>query len=272
MGAPKDPIAYALWKQRISKAMIGEKHPAYGIHRSEETKQKMRDSKKGKNHPQYGTHRSEETKQKISKANKGHIHSKETREKISKANKSIPRTKEWCEKLSCSIKKYWNDPESKKKHRAAMRKRFEKNEEREKYKLAAIKNQQDPVYRSRVSEAKGFGFWYGAVHYYNDQMYCEKFNADLKERVRAYRGHICFECGTPQNGKRLHVHHVHYDKKTCCNGSPHDLIPLCASCHVKTNTNRKYWEDHFTKMIYQIDLDGKCFFTKEEMASWIKTS
>jgi hypothetical protein len=107
--------------------------------------------------------------------------------------------------------------------------------------------------------------WYGSVVYYDKKDYCEKFNDNLKERVRAYWDYKCFECGTPQNKTKLHVHHVHYDKQTCCNGSPHDLIPLCHSCHAKTNFNRDYWEDHFTDLLYMYSIDGKCFFTLEEM-------
>jgi hypothetical protein len=98
--------------------------------------------------------------------------------------------------------------------------------------------------------------------------YCEKFNPDFKERTRAYWGYICFECGTAQNGKRLAVHHIHYDKKMCCNGSPRDVVPLCQSCHAKTNDNREYWEDHFTYLLYAWCPDGKCYFTKEEMIAY----
>lgn len=109
------------------------------------------------------------------------------------------------------------------------------------------------------------GFWYGSVKYDSDVKYCEKFNFDFKERVRAYWGYKCFECGKPQSKKRLSVHHVHYDKRMCCNGSPRDVVPLCVSCHNKTNYNREYWENHFTELLYAYSQDGKCFFTKKEM-------
>lgn len=108
--------------------------------------------------------------------------------------------------------------------------------------------------------------WYGCVTYYDVPKYCEKFNANFKERVRAYWGYKCVECGTPQNRRSLCVHHVHYDKKMCCNGSPRDVVPLCLPCHIKSNFNRDYWEDHFTEIIYSLDpIEGKCFFTKKEM-------
>jgi hypothetical protein len=112
------------------------------------------------------------------------------------------------------------------------------------------------------------GFWYGNINYFDTPQYCEKWTEDLRERARAYRGYKCFECGTPQNGRKLNVHHVHYNKKTCCDGSPHDLVPLCLPCHTRTNGNRDFWESHFTEMIYSIDPRGKCFFTKEEMETY----
>ena len=116
-------------------------------------------------------------------------------------------------------------------------------------------------------EARIGGFWYGNSQYPSHVLYCEKFNEEFKERVRAFWGYRCFECGTPQRKRKLSVHHVHYDKKMCCNGSPRDVVPLCSSCHTKTNTNRNYWEDHFTDLLYKYDSEGKCFFTKKEMQS-----
>ena len=52
-----------------SLGLIGEKHPWYGKHHTEESKRKMRENHadyNGENHPLYGKHRSKETKQKIS--------------------------------------------------------------------------------------------------------------------------------------------------------------------------------------------------------------
>lgn len=109
------------------------------------------------------------------------------------------------------------------------------------------------------------GVWYGGVIYNDRPQYCERFTEEFKERVRAYWGYKCFECDIPQNGVKLPIHHVHYDKKMCCNGSPHDVVPLCPSCHSQTNHHRDYWEKHFTDLIYLYNPKGKCFLTKEEM-------
>lgn len=95
--------------------------------------------------------------------------------------------------------------------------------------------------------------------------YCPKFNKTFKERVRAYFGYECIECGTPQNGYKLHVHHVHYNKLSCCDPNvPKMFVPLCRSCHTKTNHgNRDEWRQHFEQLI--ISYYGGCsYYTQEE--------
>ena len=54
---------------------------------SEETKKKISEASKGEKHPMYGKHHTEETRQKISKSNKGRKRSEETKNKISEARK-----------------------------------------------------------------------------------------------------------------------------------------------------------------------------------------
>jgi hypothetical protein len=117
----------------------------------------------------------------------------------------------------------------------------------------------------RTISRYGNFWWYGNVKYEEDGLYCERFDEPFKERVRAYWGYKCFECDAPQNGRKLAVHHVHYDKKMCCNGSPRDVVPLCWDCHMASNNHRDYWEDHFTQLLYLYHPNGKCYFTREEM-------
>ena len=93
--------------------------------------------------------------------------------------------------------------------------------------------------------------------------YCEKFNPEFKERVRAFFNYQCTECGTPQNGYKLHIHHVNFNKESCCDSTIPIFVSLCRSCHGKTQRNRHYWERHFTEMINGY-YGGKCYFTKEE--------
>lgn len=72
--------------------------------------------------------------------------------------------------------------------------------------------------------------------------YCFKWTKELRESVRIRDGYICQLCNKTQveEGKRLSVHHIHYDKENCYP----DLITLCRSCNCKVNkkNERKNYE------------------------------
>lgn len=82
--------------------------------------------------------------------------------------------------------------------------------------------------------------WKGGISFLP---YCLKFNSKLKESIRNRDNYICQLCGKSQEeeGIKLSVHHIHYDKENC---QP-DLITLCRSCNIKVNGNRDYWEAFF---------------------------
>jgi hypothetical protein len=122
MPAPKDPIAYALWKQRMSESRKGEKNGNYGKHMSEENKRYLSEVMTGKmvgeKNPMFGVHLNgywkgknlpEETKKKISEKKlgkpswnkglpstwtKGIPRSDEVKAKISQSNKGKPKSEE----------------------------------------------------------------------------------------------------------------------------------------------------------------------------------
>lgn len=75
--------------------------------------------------------------------------------------------------------------------------------------------------------------------------YCRKFNNRLKERVRDRDGRVCQLChiSEKENGKKLDVHHIHYDKENCYP----DLIALCWKCNIGVNKidTRGYYEQLF---------------------------
>ncbi len=55
----------------------------------------------------------------------------------------------------------------------------------------------------------------------------------------------------------------------CCEddgemGVPHLFIPLCKSCHPKTNFNREYWEELFYYIII-FEYNEECFIEKEKV-------
>lgn len=91
---------------------------------------------------------------------------------------------------------------------------------------------------SKMNSGPNHPQWKGGISF---GPYCHKFNNALKEQIRDDFGRRCYLCGEPENGKRLAIHHTDYNKNTLCNGKTWGLIPLCASCHSKTNFNRWYW-------------------------------
>ena len=83
--------------------------------------------------------------------------------------------------------------------------------------------------------------WKGGLSY---EPYCWKFNYEFKERIRNKFNRKCFICDKVEqenSNKRLFVHHIDYDKLDICNGKSWAFVPLCNSCHSKTNFNRWYW-------------------------------
>lgn len=90
--------------------------------------------------------------------------------------------------------------------------------------------------------------WRGGISF---EPYCHKFNNRKKEEIRDKYGRKCIICGKTEeeNGRKLAIHHVDYDKMQGCDGKKWELVPLCASCHAKTNGDRDYWADYIRKIL-----------------------
>lgn len=71
--------------------------------------------------------------------------------------------------------------------------------------------------------------------------YCPRFNNELREEIREAFGRKCYICGTPEQDRKLAVHHINFDKKAGCYGRKFNLIPLCAKCHGKMGGSRHYY-------------------------------
>jgi 5-methylcytosine-specific restriction endonuclease McrA len=80
--------------------------------------------------------------------------------------------------------------------------------------------------------------WKGGISF---EPYSSAFTKELKEAIRQRDNYTCAVCG---HYPAFEVHHIDYDKKNC---EPENLITLCKSCHTKTNFNRKYWINYFTR-------------------------
>ncbi len=67
-----------------------------------------------------------------------------------------------------------------------------------------------------------------------------EFTKQLKESIRERDNHICQLCGKTEqeNGRKLDVHHIDYNKE---NLDENNLISLCRNCHSKTHNNRENW-------------------------------
>ena len=110
--------------------------------------------------------------------------------------------------------------------------------------------------------------WQGGISF---EPYCVKFKESLKERVRNKFGRKCLLCSKTEkeqmddqikHGKRsqrLSIHHVNYHKNCGCDGTNCILVPLCSSCHAKTNSNRDFWENKIMEILntqYPQFIDG----------------
>jgi hypothetical protein len=242
----------------VVKGQIPWNKGKHGVY-SEETLRKMSEPRKGRAPWNKGKKASEGTREKISAALRQRICSEETR-----AKRRIAMTG-----------KRWTD-EHKNKIRQAHLGRKQTPEHREK----CIKNLRPgnnkgkrlspetirKIVASRVGKYTGERSyqWKGGISF---EPYCPKFNNDLKERVRAFFGYTCLVCGTPQNGERLSIHHINYNKKGCCDNSVPLFAPLCRVCHSKTSHHRDLWQSELSDIINQY-YEGKCYFSKEEMAAY----
>ena len=83
----------------------GEKHPMFGKHHSDESKNKISESQSGEKNHFFGKHHSEETKQKMRDAHKGKSLSEETKIKLSLANKGKHHSEESKQKMRDAHKK-----------------------------------------------------------------------------------------------------------------------------------------------------------------------
>lgn len=78
--------------------------------------------------------------------------------------------------------------------------------------------------------------WQGGLSF---EPYAPTFTWRLRKQIRTRDGFKCFLCLKKPPRKRLHVHHIDYDKK---NSDEMNLVSLCDSCHMKTNFRRNYWK------------------------------
>jgi hypothetical protein len=95
----------------------------------------------------------------------------------------------------------------------------------------------DECHKKGMSGENSF-LWRGGTSF---KSYCKKFNEALKKDIRTRFGKKCYLCGNQENGRKLDIHHIDYNKNSICNGKDWALIPLCRGCHSKTNHQKWFW-------------------------------
>lgn len=241
----------------------------------------------GEGNPMYGRTHSPESRLKMGAWQKGKPKSDEQRRQISETLRGRALSPEHREKLSAAGKGKTHSEETKRKIADALRGRVVSEETRRKLSEASKGRPMPPHIMARLIEINKAGVpwnkgvktgplppeikakrcgennpnWRGGVSY---EPYCVKFNNEFKERVREFFGRVCVECGAPENGVRLSIHHVNFRKDSCCAEDVTPLfVPLCQACHGKTQGNREYWEARFTALINE-RYGGRCYLPKQD--------
>jgi hypothetical protein len=192
-------------------------------------------------------------------------------------------------KISTTTKKLWDTEEYRRSHIEGMRKKASEPKIKEMRSQLSKDLWKNPEYRAKVvsrilevKQSKEFkqkmqGYW-SSDEFRNPRSgenscmwkggtsfgpYCPKFNYEFKERVREFFGRRCVVCGKTEseNGKRLDVHHIDYNKQTCCDNTKPLFVALCKSCHRRTNKLKEYWEETLKNLIL-LEYDGECFLPR----------
>lgn len=196
----------------------GEKHPRWGKHCSEKTKEKIRNRTKGKY---------------IGKLNPffGKTHSKETRKVLSeKASKKRGKSNPFFGK---------HHSDGVRKHLSLIAK--EKTGERNPFfgKHHSPETIKKLSEKARLRIGKKSPNWLGGKSF---EPYTIDWTLSLKRVIRERDHYTCQLCGELQSDRAFDVHHIDYDKKNC---NPKNLITLCKKCNSKVNGHRDYWTNYF---------------------------
>lgn len=222
-----------------SEAMKGSRNPMFGNPR-EDLQLKFSGEGNpmfgltGELSPNFGSKRTEETKDKMRLPK-----SQDHKDKISKI------------RIEMGIAKGENNP--------MFGVHLEQSEEQKiKIGISVSKRWENPEYKKLHSGENASG-WKGGTSF---APYCPKFNESKKEEIRNKYNRCCIICGKSEQDniinsgqnkgkiKKLHVHHVDYNKNQGCSGHIWKLTPLCMSCHGKTTSgNRQLWESKICEIL-----------------------
>ena len=179
----------------------------------------------------------------------------EAREEASKKSIEQWSDQKLRDEMSKIKKKYYEDhPEAGKEHSERHKKYYEDNPNaKQEYTKKMKKYWSDPEWCIKMSciqlgitreEWDGF-----------KKSYCDQWTEELREHIRDKYDRKCFICGMTEedNGVKLSVHHVDYNKQCGCDGTECRLVPLCIKCHSHTTFgDREMWEEKIMCMIEEM--------------------
>ena len=84
--------------------------------------------------------------------------------------------------------------------------------------------------------------WKGGI---SCEPYCKDWTKEYKKYIKDRDGNKCLNPDCWKTDKRLHIHHINYNKQDC---DQENLITLCGSCNVRANFNRD-WHTAWYKAI-----------------------
>jgi len=195
-------------------------------------------------HNRQGTFWTQKRKENFIQLRIGHIVSQITRDRISRANIGRKQTeKEKRNRANTLIGHVVSDATKKKIGEANSKKT--RSEEFKRFLSSIHKGKHlSEEHKRKIGKAnqgEKSTFWKGGISIF---LYPRGWTEALKESIRIRDQHTCQLCGKKQEElsekrqKKLHIHHIDYDKK---NLDPENLISLCRSCHNRTTHNREKW-------------------------------
>jgi 5-methylcytosine-specific restriction endonuclease McrA len=128
---------------------------------------------------------------------------------------------------------------------------FKKQRSEERKGKRSYNDEQFTKLLERTPKGADHPLWNGGVSF---EPYPLKWTKQLKERIRSLYNHKCVLCGTTPK-IALSVHHVDYAKE---NLNESNLVPLCPSCHGKTNVKRGQWSAYFSAFVSHGCRDHQC--------------
>ena len=171
------------------------------------------------------------------KSNKGKKRTEEQKENISKLKKGKPLSEKNKRGISEAHKGKKHSEEHKQKMRDIMKGRNGGKDNPNYGNGEKVKGNNNPNWNN------GSSF----------EPYGLEFNKEMKQIILERDNYICQDPNCKiENPKRLHIHHIDYDKT---NNNVKNLITLCHSCHMKTNGKNK--RKFFTEF-YQEVMKSKC--------------